>query len=131
YLPQCFGGADDFLEQGRAYNFLAQHNVFVSHPVFGPLAIIDVGSRCVPTHEASLFVAEWVVTDEEPTILPILPQRSLFDLKRDTPRKGRPALLPQALDILWMKDPCAKVRGAYIFHSETGVVEDCLVRVDR
>src|SRR6185503_18830064 len=121
----------DCLEQGRAYYFLAQRDVFVSHPVFGPLAIIDVGSRCIPTQQASVFVAERVVTDEEPTILPILPQRSLFDFKRETASKGRPALLPQTLEILRMKDPCAKVRGDYVFHGEAGIIEHCLVRVDR
>src|ERR1700694_2157408 len=30
-----------------------------------------------------------------------------------------------------MKDPRAKVRGGYIFQRETGIVEDCLVRVNR
>src|SRR6266436_537714 len=68
---------------------------------------------------------------EEPTILPILPQRSLFDFKRETACKGRPAFLPQALEILRMKDPCAKVRGDHVFHSEAGIIEHCLVRVDR
>src|SRR5918996_1521946 len=131
YLTQCFRGTDDFLEHGRVYDVFAQRNVFVSCPVFGPLAIVDVGSRCIPTHEASLFVAERVVTDEEPTMLPILPQRSLFDFKRETACKGRAALLPQPLEILRMKDPRAKVRGDHVFHGETGIVEDCLVRVDR
>src|SRR5437899_9450371 len=130
-MTQCFGGTDDFLEHGRVYDIFAQRNVFVSHPVFGPLAIVDVGSRCIPTYEASLFVAERVVMDEEPTILPILPQRSLFDFKRETACKGRPAFLPQALEILWMKDPCAKVRGDHVFHGEAGIIEHWLVGVAR
>src|ERR687891_2267549 len=110
YLAQRFRRSDNLLEHRRVSDFFAQRNVFVSHPVFGSLAIVDVGSRCIPTHEASLFVAERVVSDEEPTILPILPQRSLFDFKRETACKGRPALLPQPLEILRMKDSCAKVR---------------------
>jgi hypothetical protein len=54
----------------------AQRNVFVSCPVFATLAIIDVGSRRIPAHQSSLFVAERVVTDEEPAILTVLPARS-------------------------------------------------------
>ncbi len=30
-----------------------------------------------------------------------------------------------------MKDPCAKVRGDHVFHGEAGIIEHCLVRVDR
>src|ERR1700720_3569916 len=74
---------------------------------------------------------EWVVTDQEPTILAILPQRSLFDFERQAACEGRLAFLPQPLEILRMKDPGAKVRGDYIFQGETGVIEDCLVRVNR
>src|SRR5437867_11487436 len=112
-------------------DFLAQRQVFFSDALFRLLAFFNVGSRRIPANEASLFVAERVVTDEEPAILTILPQRSLFDFKREAARKGRPALVPQPLKILRLKDPCAKVRGDYIFHGETGIVEDWLVRVGR
>src|SRR6185295_14529550 len=129
YLAQFFGGADDFLEHRRALYFFPQRDVFVSRPVFGAFAIIDVSSGRVPANEASLFVVERIVTDEKPTILTILPQRSLFNFKREAACKGRPPLIPQPLDILRMKDPRAKVRGDYILHAETGIVEDCLVGV--
>src|SRR5438034_2487308 len=112
-------------------DFLAQRQVFFSDALFRLLAFFNVGSRRIPANEASLFVAERVVTDEEPTILTILPQRSLLDFKREAACKGRPSLVPQPFEILRMKDPCAKVRGDYILQGETGVVEDCLVRIDR
>src|ERR1700730_13179716 len=44
---------------------------------------------------------------------------------------SRLAFLPQPREIFRVKDPCAKVRGDYIFHGETAVIEDCLVRVNR
>src|SRR5882762_7564147 len=88
YSPKWFGGADDFFEHGGPYDVFAQRNVFVAHPVFRSLAIVDVGSRGIPAHETPLFVAERVVTDEEPTVLAILPPCALFDLKRQAAGKG-------------------------------------------
>src|ERR1700694_5831765 len=70
------------------------------------------------------------VTDQEPTILTILTQRSLFEFKREPACKGRLAFLPQPREVFRMKDPCAIVRGDYIFQGETGVIEHCLVRVN-
>ncbi len=69
---------------------------------------------------------EGVVADKEPAILAIVPQRSLFDFK-----KRRMTLHAQPLYILRMKDPCAKIRSGHIFGAEAGVVEHCLVRIDR
>jgi len=81
YSPKWFGRADDFFEHGGPYDVFAQRNVFVAHPVFRSLAIVDVGSRGIPAHETLLFVAERAVTDEEPTVLAILPPCALFDFK--------------------------------------------------
>src|SRR2546427_8710322 len=80
--PKWCGGAHDLFEHGGPYDVFAQRNVFVAHPVFRSLAIVDVGSRGIPAHETPLFVAERVVTDEEPTVLAILPPCALFDFKR-------------------------------------------------
>src|SRR5262249_53892593 len=41
-------------------------------PLLGPLAIVDVGSRSVPAHDASLVIAERGTTDEVPPVLAIL-----------------------------------------------------------
>src|SRR5438876_9830961 len=35
------------------------------------------------------------------------------------------------LEIFWMVCSGAKVRGDYIFHGEPGIVEHCLVRIER
>src|SRR4030095_8844970 len=111
------------------YDVFAQRNVFISCPVFGALAIIDVGSRRIPAHQLPLFVAEWVVTDEEPAILTVLPARSLFDFKRQATSKRRLALLAQPLDILRMEDSRTKVGGDHVLHREAGIFEHRLVRV--
>src|SRR5882724_6535519 len=111
-------------------DFLAQRQVFFSDALFRLLAFFNVGSRRIPANEASLFVAERVVTDEEPTILTILPQRSLFDLERESTCQCGLALFPQSREIFRMEDSRAEVRGGDIFVGESGIFEDCIVRVD-
>src|SRR5260370_39472670 len=110
------GGTKYFLEHGGADDVFAQRNVFVLCPVFAALAIIDVGSRRIPAHQSSLFVAERVVTDEEPAILTVLPARPLFDFKRQAASQRRLALPSQSLEIFGVADSGAKVRGDYILH---------------
>src|SRR6266404_8357487 len=99
-------------------------------PVFGALAVIDIGSSCIPAHQTSLFVVEWVVTEEEPAILTVLPEHSLLDFKRQAASQPSFAIFERPLEIFRMVDSGAKVRGKYILHGETGMVEHCLVRVE-
>ena len=70
-------------------------------------------------------------TEEEPAILTVLPARSLLDFKRQAASQACFALLAHPLKIFGMKDTGAIVRGDYIFHGEPGIVEHCLVRVER
>src|SRR6202035_447534 len=91
----------------------------------------DVGSRRIPAHQSSLFVVEWVVTEEDPAILAVLPEHSLLDFKRQAASQACFALLAHPLKIFGMKDTGAIVRGDYIFHGEPGIGEHCLVRVER
>src|SRR6202048_4012600 len=131
HMAQWLGGTDDFLEHGRAYDVFPQRNVFVSCPVFGALAVIDIGSSYIPAHQTSLFVAERVVTEEEPAILTVLPAHSLLDFKRLAASQPSFAIFECLLEIFRMVDSGAKVRGKYILHGEAGMVEHCLVRVKR
>src|SRR6202048_5488496 len=131
HLAQWLPGTDDFLEHGRAYDVFPQRNVFVSCPVFGALAVIDIGSSYIPAHQASLFIVERVVTEEEPAILTILPERQLLYFKRQSASQACFALLAYPLEIFRMVRSGAKVRGDYVLHGEAGIVEHCLVRVER
>src|SRR6266487_5388700 len=103
-MTQRLGGADDLLEHGCAYDDFAQGNVFVSCSVFAALAVIDIGSSCIPAHQTSLLVVERVVTEEEPAILTVLPARSLLDFKRQAASQACFALLARPLKIFGMKD---------------------------
>src|SRR6202030_25778 len=101
------------------------------HPVFGALAIIDVGSRCIPAHQTSLFLVERIVTEEDPAILTVLPEHSLLDFKRQATSQACLAFPARPVKIFGTTDTGAKVRGDYIFHGEPGIDEHCLVRVER
>src|SRR3984893_6578318 len=131
HVAQWLRGTDDFLEHGRAYDVFPQRNVFVSCPVFGALAVIDIGSSYIPAHQTSLFVVERVGTEEEPAILTVLPECSLLDFKRQAASQTCFALLAHPLEIFRMVRSGAKVRGDHVLHGEAGIVEHCLVRVER
>jgi hypothetical protein len=74
YLAQCGGGPDDFLEHRCAIEVFAQRQVFVAHPLFALLALVDVRARRIPAQEASLVIPQRVVPVEKPAILPAVPQ---------------------------------------------------------
>src|SRR6202041_2388059 len=84
HLTHRFARTDDLLKHRETIDFFAQHNVLVLEALLSQLAILDVCSRCIPAHEASLFVAERVITTEEPTILAVFPENPPFGLKRNT-----------------------------------------------
>ena len=51
-------------------------------PTFASCNLPDGSNEFLPAHEMPLLVAERVITDEEPTVLAILPPCALFDFKR-------------------------------------------------
>src|SRR5260370_1080131 len=73
-FTQCFGGANDFLEHGRTYDFFAQCQIFALDSLFSLLAIFDI-SRChIPMRDASLSIEQWIAAEQKPVILPVSPQ---------------------------------------------------------
>src|SRR5229473_2848043 len=56
HFTQLLGGADYVLKHRVTIDLLSQRDVFVSRPVFVPLAIVDVGSRRIPTNDLSALV---------------------------------------------------------------------------
>ena len=105
-------------------------NIFIFRSVFGPFAIIDVGSRRVPAHQTSVFVAERVVTEEDPAILTIFPEHSLLDFKRQAASQAFFAIFEHYLEFFRMVNSGAKVRGKHILHGEASIVEHFMVRVE-
>ena len=66
-------------------NIFSQCDGFISHAIFGLLAIFDVRRRCVPPNDISGLIEYRVVAKEKPTKLAILTQQPLFRLKRHSP----------------------------------------------
>jgi hypothetical protein len=67
---QCSRGSNNFFKHGSLIDFLAQSHVFAAKPVFRLLPVFDVRQGSIPTRNLSLFVAQWVVTAQKPTIVP-------------------------------------------------------------
>src|ERR1700675_3421504 len=65
------GSSYDLLEHECLIDLLPQRKVFVTHPLLGPLAILDIGCRRIPPCEASLFIHHRFKAEKKPAILPV------------------------------------------------------------
>src|ERR1700686_4321932 len=102
--------SDDLLKHRRTIDLLSQCQVFVSHSLFGPLAVLDINPRCVPANDSALFISQRVVVNEKPPILSIAATASLFLLEGKATRKRFLPLLVYFLQIFWMKHTRPVVR---------------------
>src|SRR6202043_3294181 len=93
HLTKCRRGANDFLEHRRMIDFLAQREVLFARSLLGLLAILDVGTRRVPTNDVSRFVSQRVVMNQEPAILTIPATDSSFVREWDSSRDRRIAFV--------------------------------------
>jgi len=97
---------------------------FRSCPVFGALAVIDIGSSYIQRTDV-LFVVERVVTEEEPAILTVLPERLVARFQRQP--RAKPAF--RSSRTLSRSSGCTfwrESRGDYVLHGEAGIVEPLL-----
>src|SRR5216683_1969202 len=128
--PQGFGGPHDLLEHRRPVDLFAQRDIFASHPLFGLLAVFDVGPCRIPANNVSLLVPQRMVADKKPTILPAAPPCSLLIFEWRTACKRLLAFVTQSLHIVRMKDPCSIVWGHYLTHREAGVIQRDPIHVE-
>ena len=70
--------------------------------IFSPLPIVDVEYRCIPSDDLSSLVQQWVVLDEQPSILTVPAAHSSLVLD-GTSRDSQIALVARSLGILRMK----------------------------
>src|SRR5229473_7388765 len=82
YITYGIGRANDFLEHRGVVDLFSQCDIFVSRPILDALAILDVRSRHIPSHQPPVLVVKRVVTKKEPAILAIFPASALLNLKR-------------------------------------------------
>src|SRR5258708_28651000 len=117
----------NLLKHEDLINLLPERKVFVTHPLFGLLAILDIGPSCVPANNAPLVIAKRIEADKKPAIVTVFSKRSLLKFKRLTAREPLMALLAQPFQILGVEHPCALVFSLHVLQSETGVVEHRLI----
>jgi hypothetical protein len=84
YLAQCFGRPNDLLKHRRTIDLFPQREVFVAHPLLGPLAIVDVSSCREPPRHSPLFIQQRLVAKQKPAIPAIFAEHALFNLKRNS-----------------------------------------------
>src|SRR5882672_1551093 len=114
HLAERRRGADDLFEHRGAVDILAQRQILVTHALFGPLAIVDVGARCVPAQRLTVLTPYRVVLHEKPSVLAIVPPSTLLKLERHAPSEGVPALLPEARHVLRMKHARAEISRGHL-----------------
>src|SRR5450432_2700922 len=104
YLPERLRGPDNLLKHEGVIELFTKCHVLVLSSLLILFSLVDVGACRIPTHDASLSVAEGIVVNQEPPILTVLPQGTLLNLKRDASSKGRLSKLCQPLKIVRVKD---------------------------
>src|SRR5580692_10510488 len=115
------------LKHERLIDLLPQRKVFVTHPLLGPLAILDIRPSRVPANNVPLVVAKGIVADKKPAVVTVFSKRSLLKFKRLTARERLIALLAQPFQILGVEGPWALVFSLHVLQSETGVIEHSLI----
>src|SRR6266850_1982801 len=130
HLAERRRGADDLFEHRGAVDILAQRQILITHALFGPLAIIDVGARRVPAQRLTMLIPYRVVLHEEPPILPVVAPSALLEVEGHAARESLPALLPQACHVFRMKNARAEIGRGHLRDRESGVLEQGPVAVE-
>ncbi len=123
--------SDDLLEHRRAVDLVAQRLVLVAHAQLGALALFDVGAGRVPVHHATFSVAQRVVLNEEPAVLPIVAPRPPFKAERHAARERLLPFVLEPLDVLGMKDQLARIVVGDLVDRQAVIVERGAVRGER
>src|SRR6267378_2294730 len=132
HFTQRLGGADYVLKHRVTIDLLSQRQVFVSRPVFVPLAIFDVSSRREPPRYPALFIEQRVVAKQKPAILPIFAAHALFNLKRHSTCQAAASFAACSFEVVWMKVSLMSLIGSralHLFKGMSAIVEHHLVRL--
>src|SRR5437660_11618920 len=80
-------------------DLLPERKVFVTHPLLGSLAILDIGPSRVPANNVPLVVARGIEADKRPPIVSVFYKRSLLKSTSLAARQCRTSLLAQSFQI--------------------------------
>src|ERR1700758_2646032 len=106
---------------------LPKLSLFLSKFIFSLLTILDVRACRVPAKNVSCLIEQRIVLDQEPPVLAVFPQGSLFNFERKSPCESGCSLVLQALQVVWVEDPFAKGGSHDIFRRQPGIVQRRLV----
>jgi hypothetical protein len=111
-------------------DFFAQRQVFASQRLFGSLSIFNIGARRIPSYDPSMFIAERIVLDEMPAILPALPSRAHFQFERGPTQKARVTLGSYPVYVIRMECLRKKAASPNLFECETGLVKSDPIHIE-
>src|SRR6266851_1657206 len=127
YAFQSRRCSNDLFKHRGFVDFFTQSDVFAPEPVFSLLSIFDVRQGNIPTRNLSLFVAQWVKTNQEPAISAITfaySQLQLVSGATGVSTIGISARRP--FSVIWMKKPGRKkIPGCLppLFKTKADVIE--------
>src|ERR1700688_2731006 len=104
----------NFLKHECLIDLLPQRKVFVTHPLLGSHAILNIRPSRIPANNVPVVVAKGIEADKKPAIVTVFSKRSLLKFKRLTARERLMALLAQPFQILGVEDSCALVFSLHV-----------------
>src|SRR6266702_3358795 len=69
----------NLLKHERLIDLLPQRKVFVTHPLLGSLATLDIRPSRIPANNVPLVVAKRIVADKKPAILTVFSKLSFLN----------------------------------------------------
>src|SRR5271157_1157508 len=88
YHSQSRRRANNLLEHRCLADFFAERDILVSQALFGLLALFNVGASSIPAGNLSLVVAQWVITNQKPSIISVVLAESHLRLETRASRES-------------------------------------------
>jgi hypothetical protein len=120
--PKRLGRPDDLFEHGRAIDLFAQLEILAPGALLGTLAIIDVGSGGIPAADIAGGIANRVVADQEPPVLPVFAACALLGFERLSAQERLLAILLELGHIIRMEPPDPRAVAAHLIWTQAQVV---------
>src|SRR5260370_39514152 len=103
--------------------------MLVPRPLLGSDAGVNVGPRCIPSDHLAPLVSEWVVTNQEPATLAVVPASPTLEVERKTTRESSLSLVSEFFEVLRMKDSLPIIWRNHVVSSTARTVELSLMSV--
>src|SRR5262245_43335656 len=95
----------------------------------GPFPVLDVECGHIPPYDTSLLIEQGLVAHQEPAILPIAAQNTLFSAEWCATPQPCLARLADSLEILRVDDTIPIILLLYILNAEACVIHHSLIHI--